>query len=644
MAKQDLVVKLLLDSGAFGANIKEAERKAKEFSDNMKNAGKTAGGLSKELGLSVGAIGKLGGVLTGAGGVVAAFGAFKSIMESTHTSSKAFKSTIAGFEGVFTSLQRSIASMDFSTLHGGFDELFRRHKEYKEALMDEGLKGVAYNYLFGETESKFKEFEVEFKDKKTSDERREEIKKELDVEIKMAEMRLKSYRNTIYETLNKGIKSLDGKIKGFDGEIKGLGDEMVSELIHDALDISLNDDAKKIDKELYEGLKERYRVLEKALGKAELSLSQVNDQLVKAPKNGLLLSSQAFWQSEVDKAKADMDAFINDIQNQKIFFRNAIYTLGEEELGAMLSKANEIQSLEKQYSELKKLYGEMTAPTKTVTASTKTGGGGGNEQLTKSSMKWYEEEISKLSKARDNMLIDTPEFELATTKLQLYTKALQELQSTIASMDKNLILTPLQMSGGYDPKATLDTAMKNWRDTYKPTSSITDTFEDMNIAITSSISLLDSLSSAFSAMGTDSSRAIGGVIGVFSDLGQGIMDFIAIQQAASAAKGVSSAAGLPFPYNLAAIATVISTVVSVFANIKSMTAGKFAEGGIVGGQSYSGDKLFAMVNSGEMILNKRQQANLSNMLGSGGRVEFHISGDSLVGVLTNKTNKNKLIR
>jgi hypothetical protein len=75
-----------------------------------------------------------------------------------------------------------------------------------------------------------------------------------------------------------------------------------------------------------------------------------------------------------------------------------------------------------------------------------------------------------------------------------------------------------------------------------------------------------------------------------------------------------------------------------------MIGGKFAEGGIVGGTSYSGDKLFAMVNSGEMILNKRQQGNLANMLGGGGQVEFHISGDSLVGVLNNRQNKRNLTR
>ena len=39
MAKQDLVVKLLLDSGAFGNDLRQAERKAKEFGDKMKSAG-----------------------------------------------------------------------------------------------------------------------------------------------------------------------------------------------------------------------------------------------------------------------------------------------------------------------------------------------------------------------------------------------------------------------------------------------------------------------------------------------------------------------------------------------------------------------------------------------------------------------------
>lgn len=87
----------------------------------------------------------------------------------------------------------------------------------------------------------------------------------------------------------------------------------------------------------------------------------------------------------------------------------------------------------------------------------------------------------------------------------------------------------------------------------------------------------------------------------------------------------------------------IAELASIIAAVKSM--GKFAEGGIVGGSSYSGDRLMAHVNSGEMILNGRQQKNLFDMVdsgdfggGGGGVVDFRIQGNALYGVLRNYTN------
>ena len=65
------------------------------------------------------------------------------------------------------------------------------------------------------------------------------------------------------------------------------------------------------------------------------------------------------------------------------------------------------------------------------------------------------------------------------------------------------------------------------------------------------------------------------------------------------ASGTASAAGLPFPANIAAIASIVATITALFASI----AGKFADGGIISGGSFHGDKLLARVNAGEMILN-----------------------------------------
>ena len=97
-----------------------------------------------------------------------------------------------------------------------------------------------------------------------------------------------------------------------------------------------------------------------------------------------------------------------------------------------------------------------------------------------------------------------------------------------------------------------------------------------------------------------------------------------------------------------AIAAVAALGAAVATAISASKNNKFANGGIVGGTSWTGDRVTAQVNSGEMILNKTQQANLFRLanggMGSGKEVEFHISGTELVGVLNNVNRKNRVIR
>ena len=88
-------------------------------------------------------------------------------------------------------------------------------------------------------------------------------------------------------------------------------------------------------------------------------------------------------------------------------------------------------------------------------------------------------------------------------------------------------------------------------------------------------------------------------------------------------------------------------LISMTAQLKSLNKGGYAEGGIIPGNSYYGDRLVANVNSGEMILNRRQQSNLFKMINKGQndvfgavKVEFEIRYDSLVGVLENGDKRN----
>ena len=121
--------------------------------------------------------------------------------------------------------------------------------------------------------------------------------------------------------------------------------------------------------------------------------------------------------------------------------------------------------------------------------------------------------------------------------------------------------------------------------------------------------------------------SLGGIMGSFgNEMGAWIMNSIGSVaqmvkelQSLATARGVAEAGSKPFPFNLAAMATVVATVASIFSSLP-----KFADGGIVGGSSFFGDKLLARVNSGEMILNQGQQARLLSMT-EGGNVR--VTGD-----------------
>lgn len=83
---------------------------------------------------------------------------------------------------------------------------------------------------------------------------------------------------------------------------------------------------------------------------------------------------------------------------------------------------------------------------------------------------------------------------------------------------------------------------------------------------------------------------------------------------------------------VAMTATALAGILGMVASAKSAFAGSYANGGIVPGTSYSGDKLWARVNSGERIIPAN---DWNNMMRGGGTVKFVIEGSQLKGVLDN---------
>ena len=75
----------------------------------------------------------------------------------------------------------------------------------------------------------------------------------------------------------------------------------------------------------------------------------------------------------------------------------------------------------------------------------------------------------------------------------------------------------------------------------------------------------------------------------------------------------------------------LAQTLALVAQIKNAT--KFATGGIVGGSSYSGDNVYARLNSGEMVLNTRQQRNLFNLLDTGLMPQKGVTNVQVTGVV-----------
>lgn len=113
---------------------------------------------------------------------------------------------------------------------------------------------------------------------------------------------------------------------------------------------------------------------------------------------------------------------------------------------------------------------------------------------------------------------------------------------------------------------------------------------------------------------------------------------------ANAAEGATAAgkavAGIPIIGPILAVAAITAVMAAMIATIsKSKSAGNFSTGGIVPGNSYSGDNLSIGVNSQELVLNRAQTSNLASQLNSNPmgnlRLSTEISGSNLRVVLNN---------
>lgn len=205
----------------------------------------------------------------------------------------------------------------------------------------------------------------------------------------------------------------------------------------------------------------------------------------------------------------------------------------------------------------------------------------------------------------------------------------EQLQESFDDMQKYLKEHPLQVQA--DPKGLKKMTQKlEDLDKIKGLGNIDlGNFESVKKSMEGIRGIVDPTAKGFAAAGT-ACQALGGAmqqLGSDSAAAKAGLVMAAIGQLAlSLATAMSDAAKQSWITWLAFGISGTAQLVSMVATIS-----QFATGGIVGGNSKSGDRVLARVNSGEMILNAAQQAQLFAI--ANGRMQPTVNTDVLTGLM-----------
>lgn len=205
----------------------------------------------------------------------------------------------------------------------------------------------------------------------------------------------------------------------------------------------------------------------------------------------------------------------------------------------------------------------------------------------------------------------------------------EQIQESFDDMQKYLKEHPLQVQA--DPKRLekLTQKMEDFEKIKGLGNVDLGNFESVEKAMTDIQGIANPTAQGFAAAGT-ACQALGGAmqqLGGDSAAAKAGLVMAAIGQLAlSLATAMTSAAKQSWITWLAFGISGTAQLVSMVATIS-----QFATGGIVGGNSKSGDRVLARVNSGEMILNAAQQAQLFAI--ANGRMQPTVNTDVLAGLM-----------
>ena len=635
MAASNLVVKLLLESGAFDKNIKTAKASIEGFEKVGKNI--------------VGTFGKVAGVL---GIATTAYEVLQTAINSSVNGTAAFETAVDAAKTSVNQFFYSLTSGNFDTFLTGLDDTIKKAKATKDALLELSFSQLGYNYVKSENKALSDTYKQQAQDPRLSKaQRMDAIQKYNEVVEKHASdlqthtekalnwIRQAASKNTPFsaEDVNEDMLYTFLEKLLYEGREYMLATaKTANQQYRNSVEQLLPSDVSRQDwNDFWYGINMFFR------GSTGLAGSWFNyDQTKVGQTDAELTSNITNWFYDVFR-KAPSDEIVKEINKilaeyAESYMTESLLNFDQETLKEIVSTLTQIRGERSELASMKQGSTELAnmrfdqptssqTPTSSSTSKVK-------EQPLYGSIEWYKAEIAKLTKEANRI-------DLSVDKAK-YDDTMAKIEKLQLEMDALLKVGTVEMPDFSDTSWMEDMEFEIIPVDEQTTENLFSYSEALNSVASAMASISNVTSEGASAWLTWMANVITACAAASDAIKQ-----VVAAKAAEAAANAGAEATKTGPWGFLLAAGAIATVLAAFASIP-----KFADGGIVNSPFTSGDKVLARVNGGEMILNKHQQSNLFNLLDGGTttsgtkQVEFKISGKELVGVLNNYNNKMSKLR
>lgn len=606
----DLVTRLLLQNADFDRQLKESKKQVENFEKGINVMKSSLGAVAATFGLAMGAN-----------------EAFNRVISSSQTLGDKYASTMESVKRVTEEFFYAVGSGDLSTFNGGLRDLIDLAKEAYNAMDQLGNVNISSSYFDAKYGAAMAEAKLQAKNKTSTTEDREagfaKWEQALSDQAGANDAKLKALMDAILTT----VKSKAG-YAGLNINFKDVENALAIDLATPERRASL--------KEMYSG---QLNDFNKAYAKI------VRRNSVTTQQSGFGGMSQVTDWSKVNAEAKPLLATYKDA----IIVNTLLNKATDEQLQQIASLGAQYANVERAQADLQREYYESLAEFRN---SKKSGPTTATVKSTTAKVSYEEGSLGYLNQ----QLSDLQKQYTSATETSTRMAILSAIDSV--NKDKNAIELEAEL-GNLKP---LDSSMQ------KPKGkNVTDDLNNGNIkvkgvdpkAVSANLDYIDSISQIGHAMAGVTSIADEGAASwinygtqVVSSIASAIPQIAALtvaqkaQASANAEVGVTGAiasvASIPIVGWIMAAAAAAS-VISAMAAIP-----KFAGGGIVPGSSYYGDRVPAMLNSGEMVLNASQQANLFRMIegGSSGQMQAKVTveGDKLAVLIDRVNAKRRRVR